>query len=297
VIFAGGRAQANDYDPFLRKYFGARLGEVRSAGGETYVNLAVLSFDHPMLAAFAGGQNGNLSAARMARWRRLVPTSGGRVKAVELARIAGDPGILAAPVGTGRAVVAAFSPTREATDLVLRAPFVPFACETVWYASGGAGAGGIRSGVTDFLVGAGISFGVKRSSENTRAEIVTPLGGKPVEVSIPPGTASFVYRPFFPGNYRARIPGEAGTAEVGFSVNIAPSESVLERVPAKEIMDALPGSIVSKEVSGRPIARALGKTRGAREIFDVFLVAAIVVLAVEEYVANRFYRDAAAGGA
>jgi hypothetical protein len=292
VIFAGESAGGKDYDALLARDFGVTLGPKVSPAAPTGAGLSAVAFDHPLLAAFAGGQNGDLTAARFLRWRKLRAT-GESVKAVILARIwDGDPLILAAPIGGGRGVLLAFSPTREASDLPLRAPFVPLVNEMVRYAAGDKAARGTAGSPASFLVGSPVSFAVSPSPQTTPAEIVTPLGGKPVEVSIPPGATSFVYRPFFPGNYLVKLPGSP--AQVGFSANIAASESSSERMEAKEITDAIGGSVVVKELSDRPLRRAWAKTRGAREVFDLVLVAAVLVLALEEFLANRFYRQTGA---
>jgi len=293
IIFAGDAARAGDYDPFVREYFGASLGQkVDTAGGDG-ATVSGLSFDHAMLAAFAGGRNGNLAAARFRSWRRLEPVAASTAGAIELARTgSGDPLLLAGAIGEGRAVLAAFAPTREASDLPLRAPFVPLVNEMVRYAAGKKVSGAAQAGSADFPVGSAILFAVGRSSAQRQVEIVTPLAGKTVEVTIPPGAGAFTYRPFFPGNYLARIPAAGGPAQVAFSVNIPAEESALRRIAPKEITDKIRGSFVARDLSDRPLRRAWGRTRGAREFFDLVLVAAIVLLAVEECAANRFYAEA-----
>jgi len=290
VIFAGESAGGRDYDALLARDFGVTLGPKMSPAVDAGASLSAVAFDHPLLAAFAGGQNGNLAAAHFLKWRRLRDASGPG-KAVILAQVwDGDPLILAAPIGAGRGVLLAFSPTREASDLPLRATFVPLVNEMARYAAGDKAARGAGASGSGFLVGSAVSLAVSPSPQTTPAEIATPLGGKAAEVSIAPGAASFVYRPFFPGNYLVKLPGSP--AQAGFSANIAASESSSERVAAKEITDAIGGSVVVKELSDRPLRRAWAKTRGAREVFDLVLVAAILVLALEEFLANRFYRQA-----
>jgi hypothetical protein len=293
IIFAGEAARAEDYRPLTAKYFGATLGEAAASPAEKPASLSSLAIDHPMLAAFAGGQNGNLAAGRFYKWRKLAGLSGQTHSAVELARFdSGDAAIVTAAAGAGRAVLAAFGPTRGDSDLVLRASFVPLVNEMARYAAGKAESGS-RGGAADFTVGDGVSFALKQTTGETRAEVSTPLSGRVIYIAVPPGAGTFVYRPFFPGNYTARVPGAAAPA--GFSANVAAAEFAFDRVTPKEITAAIAGAAVAKDLSDKPLKRVYGKTRGARELFDFVLVAAILLLAVEEYIANRFYRETLAG--
>ena len=290
VVFAGESAGGKGHEWLAGEYFGGAIGQAESAPADKAMRLSAIALDHPMLAAFREGRNGNLAEARFYRWRKFVP--GGEVMtAVELARFAGgEPAIMAAQAGSGRIVMAAFSPVREATDLVLRAPFVPLVNEMAGYAAGGKSPAK-RGRARNFTVGDTVSFSVERSGRETLAEISAPWSGNPVEVSIPPGATAFAFRPFSPGNYLVRVRG--GAAQAGFSANISAAESKFERVAPEEIASALRGAVVAKDLSERPVRRVYGSTRGAREIFDLALVAAIILLAVEEYLANRVYSASA----
>ena len=141
-------------------------------------------------------------------------------------------------------------------------------------------------------MGEPVGLPVEKPGEVTRAQILTPLGGKPVEVTAVPGARTIPFRASFPGNYTAALTESGGTRRVGFSVNLDPSESELERMTPEEIRKAIPGSVVVSRLSDRRVGEARGPTRGAREIFDIALVLAVAVLALEEYVANRFYKEA-----
>jgi hypothetical protein len=259
---------------------------------ERSARLEVLSYDHPMLKAFAGGRNGNLAASRVYRWRALEPVETGAV-AGQLARIEGaGPAILAAAVEQGRAVVVAFAPSNEATDLQLRSPFVPLVHEMARYAAGAGGEFTLRP--SSYEVGSSMAFPVEVSPSAVEVEVFTPLDRKPAILTVPPGATSFSYRPFFPGNYSVRVPGALGATETGFSVNAPLGESLGDRVESGALASAIPNSVVAASVADRPLRRVWGKTRGARELFDIFLVATLAVLALEEYLANRSTRG---GGA
>ncbi len=287
VLFLAEGVDAPTLSGILRDHLAVETGgEGRGEEGET---VAAIAYEHPALAGFAGGRNGNLAAARFYQ-RRVLRPFGGRGAAVELARFAdGSLALAAGQAGAGRLIVAAFSPVRRDTDLVLRAAFVPFINELVLYASGASAAGAPRT--ESRIVGEAVTFEIPRAAEGARAEITTPLGDRTVELAAAPGSGRLGFRPCFPGNYLARISGGDGVSEMPFSVNLDPAESDGERIAPAEIEDLVTDCVVARQLTERKVEEAKGATRGAREIFDFFLVAALAVLALEAYAANRFYRE------
>mgnify|MGYP001362382967 CR=1 FL=1 len=287
VIFAGGKSAAGARG-LIADVFGLTVageGQTKAGGAE---RLSVISYDSPVFAAFSGGRNGNVAAARFYSWGRFKD-AGTEAKAEAAARLdGGDALFYTAVMGSGRAVLAAFDVERTATDLVLRAPFVPLVNEMVRYAARAA-AGSQRA--ENYTVGSAVAFVMKQSAVEQRAEIATPLGGRPVEVKVPPGATGFSYRAFFPGNYVCRFTQGDAKAARGFSVNLPVEESASARVEAKEITGAIEGAVVSDNLTRADVRRAWGQTRGARELYDIFIVAAVAILALEAYVANRFYAD------
>ncbi len=255
----------------------------------------MLSFDHPVLAAFSGGRNGNLAAARFFAWRRLVRLESGDAEPIELARFADrQPAILAAAVGRGRCLVAAFTPTRSSGDLVLQAAFVPLVGEMTRYAAGARGAAEAER--VNFVVGDTVSLAVAKTSEVSTVEVLTPFGDRPLEIGIAPGADRAVFRPFSPGNYVALVPGENGPRRAAFTANLDAREFETARVSAADIEKLLPGCAVVRDIAERAAREARGGTRGAREIYDLFLVLAVAALAAEALVANRFYREPSGQG-
>jgi len=293
LLFLGGECRPASYNPFLRRNFGVELGELRRAQEGPGSGFSVVSFDHPALAAFAGGRNGRLTAARFRAWRALRREAGGP-GAVELARFAGGgPALLAAAAGEGRAVAAAFSPVPSETDLVLRACFVPFVNEMAAWASRAAAAAGQRP--NSHFVGETVRLEGEGGAAPLYARVTTPLDDDPVEVSAAGKSDRLVWRAWFPGNYTARLHTAAGESVVGFSVNLPPAETSGRRADPEALESALGGAVVVRELADRRVAEARGATRGAREIFDFFLVAALALLAGEAYLANRFHREGGVG--
>ncbi len=293
VMFLGAPSRPQSYNPFLRRHFGIEIGQMSTAGEGETSGFSVLSFDHPALAAFAGGRQGRITATRFHAWRsiRRVSEEG---HAAELARLTGgEPVLLASPVGNGRAVVAAFAPRPSITDFPLRASFVPFVNEIASWASGISGA--LSLSRSDFFVGEAVPLSDERRAGPFQAEVSTPVDSRPVELSTASEYEPIIFHPYALGNYLARVEGAADRTVLGFSANLPPDETSLARISAERLESALENTIIVTDVTDRRVSEARSATRGAREIFDLFIIAAIVLLALEAWIANRFYRAGGGG--
>jgi Aerotolerance regulator N-terminal len=92
-----------------------------------------------------------------------------------------------------------------------------------------------------------------------------------------------------PGNYT--VDGPDGKRVAAFSVNLPPDECVLTRVPAAEI-EALfgPGAVVPVERRGSLREALQGHWSQPVELFPVLMIALLLALAIENLLANKFYR-------
>jgi hypothetical protein len=92
-----------------------------------------------------------------------------------------------------------------------------------------------------------------------------------------------------PGNYA--VAGEGGKPVAAFSVNLPQEEIVLDRLPAAEV-EALFGRGAVLPVDGRADLRAAmsGQWSQPVELFPFLMVLILFVLAVENLLANKFYR-------
>jgi hypothetical protein len=94
-----------------------------------------------------------------------------------------------------------------------------------------------------------------------------------------------------PGNYTLRPVDADGDAVAWFSVNLPPEESNLARVPREEIEAVLgPEAVVAPETNVD-----IGKVIGDRisrpwEMMPLLMILLLVLLAVENLLANKFYR-------
>jgi len=93
-----------------------------------------------------------------------------------------------------------------------------------------------------------------------------------------------------PGNYRVRAGGTSG-ADYGFSVNLAPRQTELERLTRDELAERF-GPVRFQLARNRgEIERNVSMARVGRELFPLLILLAAAALAVEHVLANRFYRE------
>jgi len=90
------------------------------------------------------------------------------------------------------------------------------------------------------------------------------------------------------GNYRVEA---AGGFERGFSVNLAPRQTELGRLPAEELKEIFGPFEFRLAKSRHEIDRNISSGRVGRELFPPLMLLLAVVLAGELLVANRFYRE------
>jgi len=92
------------------------------------------------------------------------------------------------------------------------------------------------------------------------------------------------------GNYRVRAGGTAGV-DRGFSVNLAPEQTELDRVDEDQLAKVF-GPLPHRVARTRQeIERGFSEGRVGRELFAALILLAAVALAGEHLVANRFYRE------
>ncbi len=96
-----------------------------------------------------------------------------------------------------------------------------------------------------------------------------------------------------PGNYRVVAGGGDDAVDLGFSANIAPEQTELDRISLDQLKEVFgPFSFHPPARSQEQIQRAVSGNRVGRELFGLILVILAGVLAAEYLTANRFYRDA-----
>ena len=92
-----------------------------------------------------------------------------------------------------------------------------------------------------------------------------------------------------PGNYRVRGGGTV-PLDSGFSVNLAPEQTELERISDKELHDTFGRFAYRLARTRDQIDRSISIGRVGRELFPVLIFMVALVLLAEQVVANKFYK-------
>ena len=94
-----------------------------------------------------------------------------------------------------------------------------------------------------------------------------------------------------PGNYRIQAGGQASGVDRGFSVNLAPEQTQLDRLDDKQVQDLFRPFTPKVAHSRDQIDRSVSVGRVGRELFPPLILVVALVLAAECLVANRFYKE------
>ncbi|MEX2309711.1 MAG: BatA domain-containing protein [Pirellulales bacterium] len=95
------------------------------------------------------------------------------------------------------------------------------------------------------------------------------------------------------GNYRVRAGGRQERLDRGFSVNLPAELTRLDRTSGLEILKALGEERARLARTRDEIEVRVGLARTGRELFPIVILVVALVLAAEQWLANRFYEGAA----
>ncbi|HEV3005516.1 MAG TPA: BatA domain-containing protein [Pirellulales bacterium] len=94
-----------------------------------------------------------------------------------------------------------------------------------------------------------------------------------------------------PGNYRVTAGGDEGGLDRGFSVNVDPAASDLERIAEERLAEVFGEAKFRVAHNRQEIDRDVSAGRVGRELFGFLMVAVAVVLGLEHLLSNLFYRE------
>jgi hypothetical protein len=92
------------------------------------------------------------------------------------------------------------------------------------------------------------------------------------------------------GNYRVQAGGTQSKFERGFSMNLPLAATQLARLPMEELDALLGKDRYNIATDSRKIEREAGRGRVGQELFPYLMALVALALAVEQVLANRFYR-------
>ena len=259
---------------------GGAIGAVREAAAGAH--LAVPSYNLPALALFDAGRNGDLALPLIYRWFELQPAA---TSSVLIKVGTAQPALVAAPHGTGRVYVLATAPESGWSNLAGQAEFV-ILMHSLLAAAEGQGAD-----APPLAIGEPVTVALPRGLSGQSVSLVGPGLATPVAVTVNPATSAAVFPPLDrPGNFQIRV-GSDAKPQFGFSLNIDPIESRLEKRPVEAVEKLFaPGlARVSPTLdalhAGEQIALA-----GTHDWSAALVPLLMLVLVAELFLANRFYR-------
>jgi len=285
LVFLGPLTGASYRGAAARAALPGRVGQVASAPAGSPFGLRIVRSGHPLVRALQAS-GASLATAHFLRCRRLAPAP----DAAEL--LSFGPGLPALVVGEvgGRVAVFASTADRRWNDLPASPAFVPFCQELALYLARRTG-GSLKS----FAVGAHVPITFETSRWPTAVYVTAP-GASSRERLLPgttPGRITY-WKTDEPGYYRVDFERRDRKWQGGFAVNTAPVESHLEKVPFERLKECIRAGRV--ELVGRhaPPAAEAGAANGPAELTPYVAILALVLLLLECFLANRFYRPAPA---
>jgi len=271
---------------------GKLLRQARRPDGD--LHLAPQDLQHPILAAFRGRADSiPWQVLPVFRYWQLDKPAPGVDVVVPFND--GQPAILERPVGKGRVLTmttpVSYDPGREPWNLLLvgeSCPFFILANEMASYLVG--------SSDQQLNYFAGQTAVIRLDPERSfRSYVLTALDDPDdVEVRLTPDLREHVLAVAATdkvGNYRVQAGGSTSGVEHGFSVNLAPEQTRLERLSDEELADVL-GPVAYRVARSRDqIEGDRSLERVGRELFPVLILLLAVALGIEHVLANRFYKE------
>jgi hypothetical protein len=275
-----------------QQLLGGAIGPVHEATAGTH--LTVPSYDVPALALFDAGRNGDLALPLVYRWFELRPAA----KSYYPVRVGNNfPALLPATHGSGRVYVLATAPESGWSNLAGQAEFVILMHSLL------AAAQGQWREESLFAIGYPVVVGLPLALVGQSVSLVGPGLATPVAVTVDrlkehPTTGLAVFPPLDrPGNYQIRV-GKDEKPQFGFSLNIDPIESRLEKQPVEAVEKLFaPGlARVSPTLDDLHAGEQVLLT-GTHDWSAALVPLLMLVLVAELFLSNRFYRRSRSTGA
>ena len=295
-LFLGERAQAGAFNEGAASQL--LPGQLqRKSRHETYLRPQRL--DHPALAALRPyAESIPWQVFPVFRyWEFEAPPEDVYGDVYTVAHFANSkPALLLRPVGQGRALTFATAVSdppnpqgREPWNLLTASeaawPFVPLMNQIVGFLAQS------DNGSLTFEAGETVSLHLPPSQRVSSYVLYQP-DGQSLRRTLPPGDDAIrISTTRHLGNYRVSSGGTTGELKRGFSVNVSPDVSRLERVDAEELLAALPADQVRLASTLEDVERYVDIGRSGRELFPWLITLVALVWGSEHLLANRFYRE------
>jgi hypothetical protein len=282
----------------LPELLGLRLTrpeEPRTAAAQQPLALDPSSLDHPILARFRNAGDVDLTTASFAR-RAPLPMAEGDQQARVMARFSdGAPAWVETRVGRGRAIVVAHTAGVDGSTLPYKPAFVLLVHQAVSYLSQDPDAGR-RLTVGDRLVKI-LEPAANGPRPGTSFSLLDPEGRRTTLTASVLGegrTPSVRYdRTDRAGLYRLSAAGEsAGAAPVEvFAVNLPRREGDLRPMSRAALAALMPEARFYWIDPNQPLSTALRQARLGLELWRPLVIAVLLLMLLESFLAQRFGRQ------
>ncbi|MBI4612732.1 MAG: BatA domain-containing protein [Planctomycetes bacterium] len=251
------------------------------------VGLAGVLADHPALAAFDAGANGDLLAVRFRTVLRVAPHPDSTVAAIFAERDL--PAWVERPYGKGDVVLFAGGCHPDWTTFPRELSFVPFLQEALRYLTGE------RRAATDFPAGGEAEVSLPSPGTGLRLVVVGPADLSR-EIALPKDrpAARFALDEG-PGHYgyvvtsREAVEGGPFPIRGAVAANVSPSETDLDRLDAGELASLLGPSGRALE-GGRAFRAELAGGESWVSLVPLFLLLALAAITAENWLSNFFHK-------
>jgi hypothetical protein len=257
----------------------ATPGAVVDRGDDGGARLVAADRAHPVFEAFAAPRSGDLSAARVLRYRALGAAGG-----APLARFDdGAPALVEHALGAGRVLVWASTFDGFWNDLALQPVFVPLVHRLAAHAARHADAPAWRL-VGETLDPARLTAGGAGAPAGARWAVATPagrtvrLGGAGDRPALALAEAGF---------YEVRRPDAPAERPAVVAANVDRAESELARVEPAEVVRAVEAAGGPAQAAAAPAAPTPAEREAGQRAWWYLLAAALALLAGEAVLANR----------
>ena len=272
ILAPGKRVDGRAYN--RTGIFPARLAEPRflRGRGRSFTSVTQVDWSHPAFSIFQDLQRTALASVRFYGHWRLEPREDSRV----LGRFdEGDPALVEGQTGAGRVLVLAYPLDRVWSDFPLRPAFLPFWQSLVRHL------GGVRQPEAALRVDQSLAFQEESAAagagSSARWNVLDPRGRRVVDLDQPAPAAIDLQ---FPGHYEIRRDKKTDWV----AVNPDPSESDIQPLPVAELLDRFQAGT---QAAGDGVSENVSAADTREPLWWLFLLAAVVVLAVESVVAGR----------
>lgn len=297
LFFPNAAASAADYDALFAALGGGRFsgfsGSLGEAGRRVVASFERVDLEHPLFEGVFGqgiapGQ-ARVESPEVYHAMNYTPSSGNEQTLIQLSN--GFPFLQELRHGRGAAFLAAVAPEAPWSDLPVRGLFIPLLYRSMYYLSAGESISGEQ-----LIVGQGGELRLAGQTDAQPLRLVGPDGAEftpeqrnlfgALLLQVAPSAASA------PGVYDVRA-GDRLVRRIAFNLDSRESDlAVLEPdEAARRLADATGADVRVLDVAGEGIGRvvqALQEQRTGVEIWNVFLMLALMFLVAEMVVARQW---------